>query len=171
MDQTATTREQDKSTATLKRRSNPRPMFPPVLVFVIAIAAGIGVNLILPRSIAPGNLIRIISGIVIFLGGVWLWVLAWRAFRRHGESFAHRYSTQTVVTDGPYSISRHPAYIAYLLIGIGLGLFRDNPWILLMMPFAFWYVATFAARREERYLMSKYEEIYQRYRMEVRRWI
>ena len=40
-----------------------------------------------------------------------------------------------------------------------------------MLPFAFWYVAAAVARREEHYLMSKYEELYSRYRMEVRRWI
>lgn len=154
-----------------KRRSHYRGVFPPSLVFLLAVLAGVGMNVLLPLPLLPGSLIRIIAGGVILLGGLVLFVLAWREFRKKGEVFAHRYSTEKIISTGPYGISRHPAYLAYLLMGIGFGLLRDNVWVLVFLPIAFQYVNAGTARREERYLISKFDENYKRYRMQVRRWL
>ena len=171
MSNTQTTRKSKASRPKPKRRSSPTSVFPPVLVFLLAISAGVGLNFALPSPIAPGNLVRILSGLFLFVGGAILWLTAWLTFRRHNEVFSHRFSTRQIITTGPYSISRHPAYVGYVMIGVGIALVQDNPWILLMLPIAVAYVHTAAVRREERYLMSKFEEPYQRYRMDVRRWL
>jgi protein-S-isoprenylcysteine O-methyltransferase Ste14 len=107
---------------------------------------------------------------VLVLMGLALGMLAWLEFRKHGESFRHQYSTQTVVTTGPYRISRHPAYLAYVLIMAGIGLLADNAWVFFFLPVAVLIVDA-SARREELYLMAKHEGAYRPYRSEVRRWI
>ena len=153
-----------------RRRSKPSSVFPPSLVFLLFTVASIVIELFRPMPILPGNLIRILTGLVLMLLGAVLWVLAWREFRRHGEVFGHQYATETVVTSGPYRISRHPAYLAYAIIMAGFGLLIDCGWTLLALPPAVLIVNS-SARREETYLMAKHEARYRPYRSEVRRWI
>ncbi len=154
-----------------RKRSKPSSIFPPSLVFLLVAALSVAINeLVRPLSIAPGNPIRMIMGPALLLIGGALWLLAWREFRRHGEVFGHQYATETVVTAGPYRISRHPAYLAYAVMTAGFGLFVDNAWMLLSLPVSALIVDS-AARREETYLMAKHEGQYRPYRSEVRRWI
>lgn len=154
-----------------RKRSRPSSIFPPSLVFLLIGAVSVAVNeLVKPLSIAPGNPIRMITGPALLLIGGALWLLAWREFRRHGEVFGHQYATETVVTTGPYRISRHPAYLAYAVMTAGLGLLIDNAWMLLSLPVSVLIVDA-TARREETYLMAKLEGLYRPYRSEVRRWI
>lgn len=154
-----------------RKRSKPSSIFPPVLVFLLATVAAVAINEVLkPLPIAPGNVIRVAVGPVLVLIGAVLWVLAWREFRRQGEVFGHQYTTETVVTGGPYAFSRHPAYLAYVVMMAGLGLLMDNAWIMFLLPIPV-LVADAAARREETYLMAKHESQYRPYRSEVRRWI
>lgn len=154
-----------------RKRSRPSSIFPPVLVFLLATVAGVTINeLLKPLPIAPGNLIRIAVGPVLVLMGTVLWLLAWLEFRRHGEVFGHQYATETVITGGPYSFSRHPAYLGYAVIMTGIGLLLDNAWVLFLLPVPV-LVADAAARREETYLMAKHQSQYRPYRSEVRRWI
>ena len=154
-----------------RKRSKPSSIFPPSLVFLLVAALSVAINeLVRPLSIAPGNPIRMIMGPVLLLIGGALWLLAWREFRRLDEVFGHQYATGTVVTTGPYRISRHPAYLAYAVMTAGLGLFVDNAWMLLSLPVSVLIVDS-AARREETYLMAKHEGHYRPYRSEVRRWI
>ncbi|MEN3973907.1 isoprenylcysteine carboxylmethyltransferase family protein [Emcibacter sp. SYSU 3D8] len=145
-------------------------IFPPSLVFLLMAAAAIVIELLKPLPIAPANLIRIVVGPVLMALGAALWLLAWREFRRHGEVFGHQYATETVVTTGPYRISRHPAYLGYAVIMAGAGLLIDCGWMLLLVPVAVLIVDS-AALREEAYLMAKHENDYRPYRSEVRRWI
>jgi len=153
-----------------RKRSKPSSIFPPSLVFLLLTIAGVVIELWRELPIAPGNLIRIVVGPVLILLGSALWLLAWNEFRRHGEVFGHQYATETVVTSGPYRISRHPAYLAYAVMMAGIGLFIDCGWILLLLPVAV-LIVNVSAGREESYLMARHESIYRPYRSEVRRWI
>ncbi len=153
-----------------RKRSKPSTIFPPSLVFLLLTMAGVGIEFVRALPIAPGNLIRIAVGPVLMLMGAVLWLLAWIEFRRHDEVFGHQYATETVVTSGPYRISRHPAYLAYALIMAGIGMLIDCGWILLLLPVAV-LIVNGAARREESYLMARHEGAYRPYRSEVRRWI
>ncbi len=145
-------------------------MFPPSLVFLLLTLVSVAGELVQPLPLLPGNLIRMVSGSALILIGAGLWIAAWLEFRRHGEVFGHQYTTDAVVTSGPYRISRHPAYLAYALAMLGAGLLMDNVWTLLLVPVAV-LIADSAARREETYLMAKHEDRYRPYRSEVRRWI
>jgi len=153
-----------------RKRSKPSTIFPPSLVFLLLTMAGVGSEFVRALPIAPGNLIRIAVEPVLMLMGAVLWLLAWIEFRRHDEVFGHQYATETVVTSGPYRISRHPAYLAYALIMAGIGMLIDCGWILLLLPVAV-LIVNGAARREESYLMARHEGAYRPYRSEVRRWI
>jgi protein-S-isoprenylcysteine O-methyltransferase Ste14 len=155
-----------------RKRSRPTSIFPPVLIFLCAIFGAVLIDFVVwPSSIAQGNPIRLFMGAVLLVMGAVLWLLAWREFRRHGETFSHKYATEKVVTSGPYRISRHPTYLAYAVMTAGLALASDNAWLLLFLPFVVLIVDSHAAKREERYLMAKHEAAYRPYRLEVRRWI
>ncbi|MGE0668930.1 MAG: isoprenylcysteine carboxylmethyltransferase family protein [Sphingomonadales bacterium] len=153
-----------------RRRTKPSSVFPPSLVFLLLTVVSVTAELVKPLPLLPGNPIRIVVGPVLILLGTVLWLLAWREFRRHGEVFGHQYTTETVVTTGPYRISRHPAYLAYAVIMLGIGLLVDCAWTLVLLPLAV-LIVDGSARREEAYLMAKHEGLYRPYRSEVRRWI
>jgi protein-S-isoprenylcysteine O-methyltransferase len=72
-----------------------------------------------------------------------------------------------VVTDGPYRYLRHPGYVGALLLYLGLLLFVGSYWSLLtsivILPIIFLY----RVRVEERVLIERLGEPYQRYRVRV----
>jgi protein-S-isoprenylcysteine O-methyltransferase Ste14 len=75
-----------------------------------------------------------------------------------------------VVTSGPYSISRHPMYLGWHLIYIGLVLFTGSRWLVGL--FAPLLIAThLEMRREEQQLASEFELEYARYRRRTGRYI
>jgi protein-S-isoprenylcysteine O-methyltransferase Ste14 len=77
----------------------------------------------------------------------------------------------TIVTHGPFRLSRNPIYLANSLAYLGLTLVFNTPWPLLlilpMLAILYWGII----RREERYLEAKFGEPYLSYKACVRRWI
>ena len=92
-------------------------------------------------------------------------------FRRGGTSVPTHTPTATIVTTGPYRLSRNPIYVSMILLLIGVGVWTNSGW--------FWVLAVIAAVlltygvivREERYLARKFGRAFDDYRDRVRRWI
>src|SRR5437660_1658286 len=78
--------------------------------------------------------------------------------------------TQTVVTDGPYRLTRNPAYLGMALTYAGIAIVADAPWALLPLPFVIAVIDRGVIAREERYLERKFGTPYTDYKRRVRRW-
>jgi protein-S-isoprenylcysteine O-methyltransferase Ste14 len=74
-----------------------------------------------------------------------------------------------LVTNGPYSISRHPMYVAWTLAYLGAAAILTSAWLLILIPvLAAWvHVET---GREERRMLEAFGSTYAAYRSQVRRY-
>ncbi|MNC99668.1 hypothetical protein D3C83_180330 [compost metagenome] len=77
----------------------------------------------------------------------------------------------TVVSRGPYALSRNPIYVGFALFQVGLGLWTNRLAVVLMVVPAVIATGVVVIRREERYLERKFGAAYLEYKTRVRRWV
>ena len=76
----------------------------------------------------------------------------------------------TLISSGPYAISRNPMYVGWTLLYLGVALITRNAWMVASLP----AVAGLTHRdvlREELTLEGAFGEDYTRYRKLVRRYL
>lgn len=103
--------------------------------------------------------------------GIALLIWARLHFRRR-ETEIHTFKEPTtLVTDGPFKLSRNPMYLAFFLLLLA-GAFFVNTWCAMLVPLAFvgisafWYIP-----HEERALRVAFGAAYDDYAWKTRRWI
>ena len=74
------------------------------------------------------------------------------------------YKTDTLITDGPYSMSRNPLYFFSLLGGIGVGLTTETIVIPLMILLAFSSYYPSVIKSEEVQLLLIHGKMYEKYK-------
>ncbi len=75
-----------------------------------------------------------------------------------------------LLTNGPYSLSRNPMYVAWTLMYLGIGLAANSLWIVVMLPLVAAFTHFVDVRREERFLEKKFGDEYIQYKGRVRRY-
>jgi protein-S-isoprenylcysteine O-methyltransferase Ste14 len=78
--------------------------------------------------------------------------------------------TSKLVTSGIFQYTRNPIYLGSLVILFGFAFILGNlsPWI---MPFVFYtYITIFQIKPEEKFLYSKFGDLYSEYKKKVPRW-
>ena len=75
------------------------------------------------------------------------------------------------MTDGLYSFSRNPIYLALSAIYAGIGFLAGNIWILALLGPTLAVVRIGVISREELYLEGKFGRRYTDYKGSVRRWL
>lgn len=151
-------------------RDNPGVIAPPPLIFLGFLLLGLVLDALWPLAILP-DVTQYLLGIVLFGLGIGLSVTCIAHLRRLGTDFRTHKPASTLVTDGPYRVSRNPIYIALSLVHIGIAVAVDSPWMLAMLIPALAVVRVGVIAREERYLEAKFGDDYRRYRASVRRWL
>ena len=73
-------------------------------------------------------------------------------------------------TNGPYKYSRHPIYIALILIIVGVTIMSYS-WILLLILAIILIHLLLAVPAEEQYCLKKYGKLYKDYLEKTPRWI
>jgi len=101
--------------------------------------------------------VLIVFGIVFLVSGSVIYVYSLRVFNRG-------YRNEQLVTDGPYSVVRHPIYAAWiLLICPGVVLFFRS-WLMLIVPLAAYASFKIYIHKEDDYLKDKFGQAYLDYR-------
>ena len=103
---------------------------------VVGLTAVVVLGRVVPLTLpGPRALHRVVG---TALGGagvaVTMWALRERARRVAGPFDLER--PDSLVTTGPYALSRHPMYVGWGLIHLGTGLYRGSAWVLLSVPAA-----------------------------------
>jgi protein-S-isoprenylcysteine O-methyltransferase Ste14 len=145
----------------------------PPIIFLAAIAVSVSLDAFYPLPWFAQPLSGILSAIgwLMIAAFVVLNISAVRAMRRAGTTVRPDRGTDHLVTDGPFSITRNPLYLAGTMLVLGIGLVSGILWFLLLAILAAFTVQKLAIEREERHLQARFGETYLDYAGRVRRWI
>lgn len=107
---------------------------------------------------------------VFLLAGL-VGVPALLAFRRARTSPKPWRPTTALVTTGPYRFSRNPMYLGFTAIYLGVALWANALWPVLLLPVVLITMQFGVIHREEAYLERLFGAEYRAYRQRVRRWL
>lgn len=157
-------------TAEFEDRDTAGVIAPPPLIFLSAL----GIGVLLSRRTGAGSLpptARFPAGAAALVAGASLMGSFVQSFTRAGTPLDPYKPSQAIVTDGPYRISRNPAYLGMTLTYVGISLLTNSPLALAPLPVAMAVIDRGVIAREERYLERKFGATYLDYKRRVRRWI
>lgn len=144
---------------------------PPVLpVAVILLAEGLRWVRPLPLRVSPAGWRWALTATCV-AAALALAASALVALRRARTPVEPWKPTRSIVSTGPYAISRNPIYVAFLGGQLAYAWGRANGWGLLLLPLTIGLLHWGVIAREERYLAERFGEPYLAYRRRVRRWL
>ena len=147
-------------------------IFPP-FIYAGLFALGYAIHLLVPVHLWPGGMPPVIRAVA------WILIVAWLGmsgsavflFRRAGTTPHPMRPTTAIVMHGPYRFTRNPMYVSLVALYIGVTLFVNSLWPLVLLPMVVMLVQRLVIIREEAYLEAKFGEEYRAYKTRVRRWI
>ena len=142
----------------------------PPLIYLVALAIGIALEYLFPVDILPAGVQYPLAVTLIALSGL-IMPFVLLQFRNAGTNFDVRKPATTILTEGPFRVSRNPSYLSLSLVYVGIGIAADSFWILGMLIPTLVVMHYGVILREEQYLESKFGEEYLQYKRSVRRWL
>jgi len=149
--------------------SHPDIIAPPPLLYAGPWLAGLLLSRLLPLPRLP--LVARLAGLPLMaaglgLGGWFIWTM-----RRAGTPVDPYEAPTALVSEGPFRLTRNPAYVGLTLTYAGLSLLVGTLWSLVLLPGVLLAVDRGVIQREERYLELHFGSEYGQYRRRVRRWL
>lgn len=146
-----------------------RRMLPPTYLYVALILIFL-LHFVFPIAHVleiPWNLI----GLIPLILGVALNLIADNDFKRYQTTVKPFQESTALITDGVYIYSRHPMYLGFVLILLGLSLLLGS-----VSPYTIVIVFTILMdvlfiRVEESMLEAKFQDAWTEYKSKVRRWV
>ena len=147
-------------------------IFPP-FIYAGLFALGYGAHRFVPLHLWPTGTPPAVRAIAWILIAVWLGLSASAVFlfRRAGTTPNPMQPTTAIVVHGPYRFTRNPMYVSLVALYVGVTLFVNSAWPLILLPAVVLLVQRQVIAREEAYLEAKFGEAYRAYKARVRRWI
>jgi protein-S-isoprenylcysteine O-methyltransferase Ste14 len=153
--------------------SGPAVRYPPPLLFALGIVAGLLLDQAFPLPlIGPTTRSAAAVGgwLLVALGtGLAGWGLA--TLLGAGTPIRPNRPASTLVTHGPFRISRNPMYLGLSLVCLGVTLLMNSAWIALLLPPVLAVLDLTVIRHEERYLAATFGFAYDEYCRRIRRWL
>jgi protein-S-isoprenylcysteine O-methyltransferase Ste14 len=110
-------------------------------------------------------------GVLVMLLGLALMTWAAMLCREVGTSFQLRGDSSSLVTSGPFRLSRNPIYLGMLIWLIGLAMLLGSL-IAFVFPAIFFMLANFyVIPLEERNMEQVFRRQFVEYKQHVRRWL
>jgi protein-S-isoprenylcysteine O-methyltransferase Ste14 len=148
----------------------PGVIAPPPLIYLGALGSGFALQALLPET-PVADAVRWPLGVALMLAGGVLARSFFRAFARAGTPVSPYSRPTTLVTCGPYRVTRNPAYVGMALACAGIAVAASALWVLVPVALAVAIVDRGVIAREERFLERVFGEEYVRYKLRVRRWL
>jgi protein-S-isoprenylcysteine O-methyltransferase Ste14 len=151
-------------------KDSPGVHVPPPLFYIAAIAAGALLRRYVPLTIGWGapRVIAAVLFVALFLL-LLLWTFGWFALR-HTTVIPNR-PANVLILDGPFRFTRNPLYLAMAFLTIGVGLWLNTWWVLILLLPAVAAVDRLVIAREEAYLLRRFGDEYEAFTARVRRWL
>ena len=103
------------------------------------------------------------ASLVVMLLGVGLRIWAARTLGEYYTTALRVTEGQKVVSNGPYSLVRHPGYLAEIFIWTGLGVLAGSYLTVIVLPVMFISVLLYRISSEERMLVKELGDDYIQY--------
>ncbi len=142
----------------------------PPTYLLLTILVMIAFHWLLPLSqIVPG--LWRLTGLMPLAAGISLNIVADRAFQRAGTTVKPFEASTTLITTGVFRISRHPMYLGFVLILLGVALLLGSltPW--LVIPIFAILIDRVFIQVEERMLAEQFGQDWSTYKAGARRWL
>jgi protein-S-isoprenylcysteine O-methyltransferase Ste14 len=125
-----------------------------------------------PVRLSPGSQLPWdLLGLLPLVLGAALNVVADQAFRAAKTTVKPFQESAALITDGVYRVSRHPMYLGFVLILLGLAILLGSLTPFLVVPvFAVLMDRVFIVV-EERMLAEKFGQAWLDHKVKVRRWV
>jgi protein-S-isoprenylcysteine O-methyltransferase Ste14 len=145
----------------------------PPIIYLAAIVVSVLLNVLFPLPWFGQPLLGVlfVTGWLLIAAFVALNISAIRVMRRAGTTVRPDRATDHLVTQGPFSFSRNPLYLAGATLVLGIGLVSGIAWFLLLAVLAAFAVQKLAIEPEESHLQARFGKTYADYAERVRRWI
>ena len=144
--------------------------FPPPFIFLLSILIGLGLQRFWPMSVVPATLTTPL-GVASIVFALVLVMLGFRELRRHKTTIRPDEPSSAIVKTGPYRFTRNPLYVSLSALQLGIGLWTNILWVVVMLIPVWIVMTTQVIAREEAYLERAFGEEYSSYKASVRRWI
>ena len=151
-------------------RDAPGVIAPPPLIYIGGLGVGFLLEALLPSADLPAA-VRLPIGITLIVAGALLARSFFVALRRAGTPVDPYSATTSLVTDGPYRLSRNPGYLGMALVYAGIAIVASALWLFLPLIVVLIVVDRGVIAREEHYLERKFGDEYLRYKRRTRRWL
>lgn len=146
-----------------------KPIYPPVF-FLIALAVMAGLHFALPVRTIPLAAVRA-AGLIPIAAGLGIGIWGSNLFQRARTTIKPFDTPTTLVTNGPFRLSRNPMYLGMTLVLIGVALLLGSVTPFVIVPLFVALIEVRFIRREEKDLEAAFGAAYEAYQSRVRRWI
>ena len=127
----------------------------PPLVYLGAIALGLLLHFVWPVRLVSRAVSVPLGGTTVLVA-VALFLYAVRTFRTAGTPVPGNRPTTTIVRAGPYRCSRHPIYLSFSLLQLGVACWVNSLWLLVTLMPAVALMSFVVIPREEQYLETRF---------------
>ncbi|MDX2111431.1 MAG: isoprenylcysteine carboxylmethyltransferase family protein [Verrucomicrobiota bacterium] len=152
------------------QKDNPGVLvFPPLLFLVCCAASGL-LHLIWTIPLMNRQASWWLGGVLALLAGS---LASWasRTMKRAGTNIRPNQPSLTVVTSGPFRLTRNPMYLSLCILQSSIAILI-NGWLPLLVVVPLALILHFGVvLREERYLERKFGDKYLAFKQSTRRWI
>lgn len=165
-----TTKPQSSTPPNAARATANLGLVRPPLVYLVALVAGIVMQLAVPLPFLSRTLAMPLGALLVVIA-VALFSYSVAKFRGAGTPVPARKPTTMIVRTGPYRFSRNPIYLAFSLFQLGIAIWIDSVWLLATLVGAVALMHYVVIPREEQYLEREFGAQYLDYKASVRRWL
>ena len=120
-------------------------------------------------SFPMASFVQVVGLVVFYVGSLFFTWALFHAGKYLRPSTSGVNANHRLVQDGPLGIVRHPYYVSYVLILVGLSLTLTTPWPLLLALCVGMGMGP-TAKAEEEQLAARFGEEYKRYEQKVGRF-
>jgi len=120
---------------------------------------------------SPASDFMFALGIIIAIAAIAIDVSCFKTLAKHNTTVLPNKAADTLVTSGPYGISRNPIYLANAMLVFAIGLIFGIWWMFPAGVVGAFVTQKLAIEREEAHLNHKFGKSWRKYRKRVRRWV
>ncbi len=142
----------------------------PAAIQLSSVLAGLMLHSMWPAEIPMAANLAWIAVPMLMGTAVAIFALSFREFAKAKTSIRPDRGACALIRTGPFRYSRNPLYVAISLLIVGIGVWVNSLWVLVVPIPLLLVMSRAVIAREERYLEHKFGQEYLDYRASVRRW-